>query len=66
MICQLCNKGIALDMFESWPTQAITDNQSYDAADISLQPVICNCCGGHYNDCQNCKQGRRVVFWVVV
>jgi hypothetical protein len=33
-------------------------------AEIEMEPVACDCCGGYFDDCENCRAGRRVVEWV--
>ena len=53
MKCKTCDKGLMLQMAESAAVVTIT-----------LSPVACDCCGGYFEDCENCKAGHKVIDWV--
>lgn len=60
MNCKTCDdKGLVL--------KTLAHRQKDGSVTIALEPVACDCCGGWSvdgKDCENCKQGRRVIEWL--
>jgi hypothetical protein len=55
MQCKICKKGLVLKKLEHTKNGKVT---------IILEPVSCDCCGGFFENCENCEAGRRVVEWI--
>jgi len=52
MKCKNCDKGLVLEISVNTET------------DVVMEPVACDCCGGYYEQCDNCDAGKRVIEWV--
>lgn len=55
MQCKICEKGLILKTLA---------HRKNDEVTIMLEPVACDCCGGFFENCENCKSGRQVVEWI--
>jgi hypothetical protein len=64
MQCKKCNQGLALQIAEREITPEVRFFIPGDALITALQVVVCDCCGGFYEHCENCETGKRVINWV--
>jgi hypothetical protein len=58
MKCKNCNEGLQLK------TLAHRLPNTNGEAFLIMEPVACDCCGGYFEDCENCKAGCKVIEWV--
>ena len=63
MKCKNCNSGLVLKISEEMIPPDVAEKYMSDAA-VKLNAVACDCCGGYFEDCENCKVGRQVIEWV--
>lgn len=60
--CKTCDaRGL---MLETTEYRQVGNGILTEGTEIAMVPVACNCCGGWADDCENCREGRRVINWV--
>ena len=63
MKCKNCNGGLVLKISEETIPPNVAEKYLSDAV-VKMNAVACDCCGGYFEDCENCEAGRRVIEWV--
>jgi hypothetical protein len=55
MQCKTCDKGLVLQSLAHRKEGNVT---------ITLEPVVCDCCGGYFEHCENCEAGEHIIDWL--
>jgi hypothetical protein len=61
MECKTCEKGLVLEILEK---DVILPGLEDLGPTIKMDAVACDCCGGFYENCENCEAGKRVILWI--
>lgn len=64
MQCKNCTKGQVLRKVERTLDEETLKKLGLEGPVIGLDAASCDCCGGYYEDCENCAAGKRIIQWV--